>query len=116
MPKESRQCMYLPAREAKKMDAIWRDTMFAGLTDCEIAEAVAVEMRRRKLLGCLYMFPETGGAGVFSSSSPAGLMTDLTTAQQLAVFSECASMAIRETRDTLPDEFDDSDIRDRRPN
>jgi len=98
------------------MDAIWRDTMFAGLTDREIAKAVAVEMRRRKLLGCLYMFPEAGGAGVFSFSTPAGLMTDLTAAQQLAVFSECASMAIKETRAQLPDEFDDSDVRDRRPN
>jgi hypothetical protein len=98
------------------MDAIWRDTMFAGLTDREIAEAVVVEMRRRNLLGCLYMFPEIGGAGVFSSSTPAGLMTGLTAAQQLAVFSECASMALSERRATLPDEFDDSDIRDRRPN
>ena len=98
------------------MDAIWRDTMFAGLTDREIAEAIVVEMRRRKRLGCFYMFPETGGAGVFASSSPAGMLSDLTASQQLAVFSECASMALRETRATLPDECDDSDIRDRRPN
>ena len=86
------------------MDNIQREVMFAGLTDREIAEAIAVEMRRRKLLGCFYAFPEAGGAGVFSSSTPAGLMTGLTASQQLLVFSEVATYALSEVRNPIPDE------------
>lgn len=85
------------------MDSIQREVMFAGLSHREIAEALAVEMRRRRLIGCVYMFPETGGAGVFASSSPAGTMSDLSAAQQLAVLAEVATTATSERRAIIED-------------
>jgi hypothetical protein len=90
------------------MDKIQRDVMFAGLTDREIAEAVVVEMRRRNLLGCIYAFPSTGGAGVFASSSPADTLRGLNAAQQLQVFSEAAETAIGERISFVPDDTDTS--------
>lgn len=90
------------------MDAIFRDTVFAGFSDREIAEIVVVELRRRGLFGCLYAFPAAGGNGVFASSTPADLMTDLTASQQLAVFAEVASLAIKESKTVVPDVLDNS--------
>lgn len=82
--------------------------MFAGLSDREVVEAAVVEMRRRGLYGCMYLFPATGGAGVFASSSPANSMTKLSAAQQLSVFAEVASYAVGESKTVVPDDLDTS--------
>jgi hypothetical protein len=86
------------------MDKLLRDTLFVGLTDRDLAEAVIVEMRRRGLLGCLFMFPNTGGASVFVSSSPAGALSDLSVGDQLSIFAEVASQATSERRQKLESE------------
>lgn len=90
------------------MDKILRDTMFAGLTDREIAEAIGMEIRRRGLVGCFYMIPMEGGPGVFSSSSPAETLCDMSVSEQLAAFSGIASVGSVEHMRMLPDEDDTS--------
>jgi hypothetical protein len=82
--------------------------MFAGITDREMVEAVAVEMRRRNLTGCIFVFPGTGGPSAFASSSPSGTLCDLTAAQQLAVFAGVATTAIAERSAIIPDGEDTS--------
>jgi hypothetical protein len=90
------------------VDPILRDTMFAGLSDREIAEAVVCEMRRRKLYGCLYAFHSTEGTAIFASSSPEGSMRDFNASQQLAIFSQVANTAIVErNREILLDDGDE---------
>lgn len=90
------------------MDTLFRDCVFAGISDRDMVETLIVEMRRRKLLGCVYLFPEAGGAGIFASSTPAGTMLELTAAQQLSVFAEVATYAQAESKTILPDETDTS--------
>lgn len=79
--------------------------ILAELTDREIAQAVVVEMRRRGLLGCVFMFPEGPMVhGVFASSTPAGLLTGYTAAEQLRIFSEVAALSPGEQVTRLADE------------
>lgn len=73
-----------------------KTSAFYGLTDRELALLVAAEMRRRDLFGCLFIFPSTGGASVFVSSSPEGSLTGLTASDQLAIFAEVAAKAVSE--------------------
>lgn len=89
------------------MDKDTRDALFAGLTYREVAEAVAYEMRRRRLNGCVYFFPQGGGPGAFASASPAGTMNTLSVAEQLNIFAQVASMGTDERCTVLPDETDD---------
>ena len=91
------------------MDRILRDTMFAGLSDYDIGEAIAVEMRRRGLYGCLFMFPAQGKGGTFVSSSPANTIADFSTAEQLVMFAEVAKLSTGEKRTKLTDELDATD-------
>lgn len=85
------------------MDPLQKATMFAGLTDREIAEAVVSEMGRRKLLGCIFIFPNTGGASAFASSTPPDSISDLSAAEQLLIFAEVAAQAVTERRTPLLD-------------
>ena len=80
------------------------ETCLVSLTDREIAEAVGLEMGRRGVFGCIYMFPQVGGEGVFASSSPPGLLNDLSASEQLTVFAEAASYATRERKVNLSTE------------
>jgi hypothetical protein len=89
------------------MDEIQRDTMFSGLTDREIAEAMAREMHRRGVFGILFMFPEAGGPSVCSSSVPAGSMQGWCVAEQLAFFAQVATLAISEREVRLDSELKD---------
>lgn len=70
--------------------------LFFGLTDREIAMAVAMEMGRRQLNGCIFMYPEKGGPAVFASSSPPGTISSFTAAEQMVIFAEVASGAVSE--------------------
>ena len=80
--------------------------MFAGLSDRDIGEALVMEMRRRGLFGCLFMFPEKGKGGTFVSSSPANTIADFSTAEQLILFAEVAKLAVSENRTRLNEEID----------
>lgn len=77
-------------------------SIFSSFTDREIAEAIAVEMGRRKLNGCIFMYPETGGPAVFASSSPPGTISHLRASEQLLIFSDVASEATGEKPTMLP--------------
>ena len=88
------------------MDPVLRDTLFAGLADRDIVEAVVCEMRRRELYGCVFFMPMATGPSVFGSSSPAGTLSDLTASQQLAVFAEVASKSIGEKSTKIADDTD----------
>lgn len=79
------------------MDPVQRDTMFAGLSDREMAEAVIREFSRRGLIGCIFAFPETGGASIYSSCTPVDTIRDYSAARQLAVFALVAEKALNET-------------------
>lgn len=48
------------------MDTLIRDTILAGLSNSEIAELVGMEMRRRDLIGCLFMTPVEGGTATLA--------------------------------------------------
>jgi hypothetical protein len=90
------------------MDAIQRDTMFAGLSDREIVEAVAVEMKRRSMFGCVFMMPAAGAKAVFASCVPPDSMTHATAAQQLTVFAEVAAQSLGERTARIVAEDDTS--------
>ena len=77
---------------------------FEGLSDRELVKEVVLEMRRRRLLGCVYVFPDVGGAGVFGSSSPLGTMRDLSASQQLSIFAHVANMHLSEQHTALAPE------------
>ena len=96
------------------MDRIQRDTMFAGLTEHDIAEALMMELRRRELFGCLFVFDanedkETFGKGVFASRSPRSAFEDFSVSQQLALFAELAGGATENGRTSLKNEIDTAD-------
>ncbi len=78
------------------------DDLFFGLTDREIATAVAMEMGRRRLNGCIFMYPEKGGPAVFASSSPPGTLSDFKASDQLKIFGEVAEGAVSEQMTELP--------------
>lgn len=82
--------------------------MFAGLTDREVAEAVAVEMRRRQLYGCIFMLPDKGGSAVLASSAPPGLLAGQSAAAQLAFFADVASLALGEKAAVIPEDTEDT--------
>jgi hypothetical protein len=69
---------------------------FFGMTDREMAMLVMGELRSRELYGCLFLFPSSGGASVFASSTPEGSMTGLCAEEQLRIFAEVASKAVSE--------------------
>jgi hypothetical protein len=78
------------------------DDLFYGLTDREIATAVAMEMGRRQLNGCIFMYPEKGGPAVFASSSPPGTLAGFKASDQLKLFAEVAEGAVKESTTMLP--------------
>lgn len=78
------------------------DDLFFGMTDREIAMAVAMEMGRRQLNGCIFMYPEKGGPAVFASSSPPGTLSDFKASEQLKIFGEVAEGATCEQKTDLP--------------
>lgn len=86
------------------MDKIQRETMFAGLTDREIVESVVYEMRRRRLYGILFTFPENGGPSVMGSSSPPCSLRGMCAAEQLTFFAQCAMLATSEREQPLSEE------------
>jgi hypothetical protein len=88
------------------MDELQRDVMFSGVSDVEMVEAMIMEMRRRKLLGCVYMLPVDGKWARFASSTPAGTMQGFTARQQLTIFAEVAAHAIDEKNKLLDDNTD----------
>lgn len=90
------------------MDPIQRDTMFAGLSDREIVEAFGREIRRRSLIGCVFVFPGAGGQGVFTSSTPPNTISHLSAAEQLSIFSEAAAQALSEHAHKISDDTDTS--------
>jgi len=85
------------------MDSLQRDFLLAGLTDDELRDVIALELRRRRLLGCFFAFPEAGGRGWFCSSAPPGLLADMTTAQQLLLFAEVAAQSPSEVSRNAPE-------------
>jgi hypothetical protein len=90
------------------MDPVQCDTMFAGLSDQEMFEAITRELARRDLIGCVFAFPEAGGQARFSSCTPADTISDYSASRQLAVFSEVAALAIAEVQHVVVDDEDTS--------
>jgi hypothetical protein len=90
------------------VDSIQRDTMFAGLTDREVAEAVVREMRRRNLYGCVFLLSDNNTRAVFGSSTPKDTMRNATASQQLHFFAEVAAFSIGEKATLLGDGDDTS--------
>ena len=80
--------------------------LLAGLTDREIAKLLAKEMRRRNLYGCIFLLPAAGGSSVFASSTPAGTMSGMSAATQLATFAEVARQATGEIATTIGEEIE----------
>ena len=58
------------------MDKLIRETMLAGMDEHEMCELIVYEMRRRDLLGCVYMVPIDGGKGAFGATL-GGVMKEL---------------------------------------
>lgn len=75
------------------MDPAIRDTMFAGLTLRDIAEALVLELKRRNCFGCFYAIPAGENLyGTFTAAMPAGCIHEMPPEQILDIFSQVAAL------------------------